>query len=167
VLGGGYVGLEMAQALRRFGSRVTVIEQAAQLAPREDPDVAEAVGAIFAEDGIDVVLKAAIDAIAGRSGNRVAVRLRTPDGEREIEGSDLLVAAGRTPNTRGIGLESAGIELDSRGYVKVNERLETTAPAFGRWANVPGARNSPMSPMTTSGWCATIWRDARGRLAIG
>src|SRR5437588_6337175 len=121
VLGGGYVGLEMAQALRRFGSRVTVIEQAAQLAPREDPDVAEAVGAIFAEEGIDVVLKATIESIAGRSGNRVAVRLRTPDGEREIEGSDLLVAAGRTPNTRDIGLESVGIELDSRGYVKVSD----------------------------------------------
>jgi len=132
VLGGGYVGLEMAQAFRRFGSRVTVIERARQLAPREDPDVAEAVRAIFADDGIDVVLEAAIDAITGRSGDQVGVRLRTPAGEREIDGSDLLVALGRTPNTRGIGLESAGIDLDLRGYVKVNERLETTAP--GVWA---------------------------------
>src|SRR3982075_3361779 len=132
VLGGGYVGLEMAQAFRRFGSRVTVIEQAPQLAPREDPDVAEAVRAIFADDGIDVVLEAAIDAIDGRSGDQVGVRLRTPDGEREIDGSDLLVAVGRTPNTRGIGLESAGVELDQRGYVKVNDRLETTSP--GVWA---------------------------------
>jgi len=132
VLGGGYVGLEMAQAFRRFGSRVTVIEQAPQLAPREDSDVAEAVRAIFADDGIDVVLEAAIDAIDGRSGDQVGVRLRMPAGERKIDGSDLLVATGRTPNTRGIGLESAGIDLDSRGYVKVNERLETTAP--GVWA---------------------------------
>jgi pyruvate/2-oxoglutarate dehydrogenase complex dihydrolipoamide dehydrogenase (E3) component len=132
VLGGGYVGLEMAQAFRRFGSRVTVIDQAAQLAPREDPDVAEAVRAVFADDGIDVVLEAAIEAIGGRSGNQVKVRLRTPAGQREIDGSDLLVALGRTPNTHGIGLESAGVELDSRGYVKVNERLETTAP--GVWA---------------------------------
>jgi pyruvate/2-oxoglutarate dehydrogenase complex dihydrolipoamide dehydrogenase (E3) component len=132
VLGGGYVGLEMAQAFRRFGSRVTVIEQAPQLAPREDPDVAEAVGEIFADEGIDVILEATIDAIAGRSGNQVAVRLRTPAGVREIDGSDLLVAAGRTPNTHGIGLDGAGVELDSRGYVKVNERLETTAP--GVWA---------------------------------
>src|SRR5437879_1709677 len=108
VLGGGYVGLEMAQAFRRFGSRVTVIEQAPQLTPREDPDVAEAVRAIFAEDGLDVVLEAAIDAIDGRSGDQMGVRLRTPAGERRIDGSDLLVAAGRTPNTRGIGLESAG-----------------------------------------------------------
>jgi len=132
VLGGGYVGLEMAQAFRRLGSRVTVIDQAAQLAPREDPDVAEAVRAIFADDRIDVVLEAAIEAIGGRSGGQVKVRLRTPAGQREIDGSDLLVALGRTPNTHGIGLESAGVELDSRGYVKTNERLETTAP--GVWA---------------------------------
>jgi pyruvate/2-oxoglutarate dehydrogenase complex dihydrolipoamide dehydrogenase (E3) component len=132
VLGGGYVGLEMAQAFRRFGSQVTVIERAPQLAPREDPDVAEAIRAIFAEEGIDVVLEAAIDAVDGRSGDRLAVRLRTPAGERKIEGSDLLVAVGRTPNTRVIGLESAGVELDLRGYIKVNDRLETTAP--GVWA---------------------------------
>ena len=132
VLGGGYVGLEMAQAFRRLGSRVTVIDQAAQLAPREDPDVAEAVRAIFADEGIDVMLEAAIEAIGGRSGDQVKVRLRTPAGQREIDGSDLLVALGRTPNTHGISLESAGIELDSRGYVKTNERLETTAP--GVWA---------------------------------
>jgi pyruvate/2-oxoglutarate dehydrogenase complex dihydrolipoamide dehydrogenase (E3) component len=140
VLGGGYIGLEMAQAFRRFGSRVTVIEQALQLAPREDPDVAEAIGAIFADDGIDVVLQAGINAIDGRSGSQVTVRLRTPAGEREIDGSDLLVAAGRTPNTRGIGLERAGVALDSRGYVKVNERLETTAPevwAMGECAGSP------------------------------
>jgi pyruvate/2-oxoglutarate dehydrogenase complex dihydrolipoamide dehydrogenase (E3) component len=132
VLGGGYVGLEMAQAFRRFGSRVTVIDQAAQLAPREDPDVAEAVRAILADDGIDVVLEAAIEAIGGRSGDQVKVRLRTPAGQREIDGSDLFVALGRTPNTHGVGLQSAGVTLDPRGYVKVNERLETTAP--GVWA---------------------------------
>ena len=111
-----------------------------QLAPREDPDVAEAIGAIFADDGIDVVLGAAIDAIDGRSGDQVTVPLRTPAGEGEIDGSDLLVAAGRTPNTRGIGLERAGVALDSRGYIKVNECLETTAPevwAMGECAGSP------------------------------
>jgi pyruvate/2-oxoglutarate dehydrogenase complex dihydrolipoamide dehydrogenase (E3) component len=115
VLGGGYVGLEMAQAFRRFGSRVTVIEQAPQLAPREDSDVADAIRAIFAEDGIDVLPKTAAAAIEGRSGDQLRVRLRTTAGEREIEGSDLLLAVGRTPNTRGIGLDSAGLELDPRG----------------------------------------------------
>jgi pyruvate/2-oxoglutarate dehydrogenase complex dihydrolipoamide dehydrogenase (E3) component len=140
VLGGGYVGLEMAQAFRRFGSRVTVIEHAPQLAPREDWDVAEAIRAIFAEDGIDVLLETAAVAVEGRSGDKLRLRLRTPEGEREIKGSDLLVAAGRTPNTRGIGLDSAGVELDPRGYVKVNERLETSAPgvrAMGECAGSP------------------------------
>jgi pyruvate/2-oxoglutarate dehydrogenase complex dihydrolipoamide dehydrogenase (E3) component len=132
VLGGGYVGLEMAQAFRRFGSRVTVIERAPQLAPREDQDVAEAVQAIFADDDIDVILDAAIDSVDGRSGEEVRVRLRTPTGDRQIAGSDLLVAAGRTPNTHDIGLERAGVDLDRRGYIEVNDRLETTAP--GIWA---------------------------------
>jgi pyruvate/2-oxoglutarate dehydrogenase complex dihydrolipoamide dehydrogenase (E3) component len=132
VLGGGYVGLEMAQAFRRFGSRVTVVERAPQLAPREDADVAEAIRMIFADDGIDVVLEAAVEAVDGRSGDGVRVRLRTPAGDRAIDGTDLLAAVGRTPNTRDIGLERAGVELDQRGYVKVNDRLETTAP--GVWA---------------------------------
>jgi pyruvate/2-oxoglutarate dehydrogenase complex dihydrolipoamide dehydrogenase (E3) component len=132
VLGGGYVGLEMAQAFRRFGSEVTVVERAPQLASREDADVADAIRTIFVDDGVDVVLDAATEAVTGRSGDKLRVRLRTPTGVREIDGSDLLVATGRTPNTRGIGLEGAGIELDPSGYVKVNERLETTAP--GVWA---------------------------------
>jgi pyruvate/2-oxoglutarate dehydrogenase complex dihydrolipoamide dehydrogenase (E3) component len=132
VLGGGYVGLEMAQAFQRFGSKVTVIEQAPQLLPREDPEVAEALRGILAEDGIEVVLQAAIGDVEGRSGDQVRVRLRTPDGERKIHASDLLVAAGRTPNTRGVGLDSAGVNLDSRGYIEVNDRLETTA--HGVWA---------------------------------
>jgi pyruvate/2-oxoglutarate dehydrogenase complex dihydrolipoamide dehydrogenase (E3) component len=132
VLGGGYVGLEMAQAFRRFGSRVTLIEQAPQLAPREDADVADAVRAILADDGIDVVLDATLEAVDGRSGEQVGVRLRARGAQREVEGSDLLVAAGRVPNTREIGLEGAGIPLDLRGYIKVNERLETMAA--GVWA---------------------------------
>jgi pyruvate/2-oxoglutarate dehydrogenase complex dihydrolipoamide dehydrogenase (E3) component len=132
VLGGGYVGLEMAQAFRRFGSQVTVIEQASQLLPREDPDVAEALRGILVDDGIDVVLQAAIGHVEGRSGDQIRVRLRTPNGEREIDASDLLVAAGRTPNTQGVGVESAGVNLDSRGYIEVNDRLETTA--HGVWA---------------------------------
>jgi pyruvate/2-oxoglutarate dehydrogenase complex dihydrolipoamide dehydrogenase (E3) component len=132
VLGGGYVGLEMAQAFRRFGSHVTILEQAPQLAPREDVDVAQAIRAILVDEGIEVVLEATTEAVMGRSGDQLQVRLLTSAGEQEIGGSDLLVAVGRTPNTRGVGLETAGIELDLRGYVKVNERLETTA--LGVWA---------------------------------
>jgi len=132
VLGGGYVGAEFAQAFRRFGSRVTVVEHGPQLMAREDSDVAEAVRGFFEEDGIEVILSAKTKAVQGRSGDTVGFQIETPTGERTIKGSDVLVAAGRTPNTHGIGLDRAGIELDGRGYIKVNERLETTAP--GIWA---------------------------------
>ncbi|HEX6272166.1 MAG TPA: mercuric reductase [Polyangiaceae bacterium] len=132
VLGGGYVGVEFAQAFRRFGSRVTVVQRAERLLPREDPDVSEALRTIFVEDGIDVFLGADTRAVSGRSGDRVRLDFRVADGERTLEGSDLLVATGRTPNTFGIGLDNAGIELDARGFVEVDERLRTTAP--GVWA---------------------------------
>jgi pyruvate/2-oxoglutarate dehydrogenase complex dihydrolipoamide dehydrogenase (E3) component len=132
VLGGGYVSLEFAQAYRRFGSRVTVVEHGPQLAGREDPDVADAILQVFRADGIDVVLAAEILRVQGRSGERVRLSVRTPQGEQTLEGSDLLVAVGRTPNTAGIGLETAGVALDPRGYIKVNDKLETTAPEV--WA---------------------------------
>jgi pyruvate/2-oxoglutarate dehydrogenase complex dihydrolipoamide dehydrogenase (E3) component len=128
VLGGGYVGLEFAQPMRRFGARVTVLERGPQLAAREDPDVAEVLALRFADEGIEVVLDAETLEIEGHSGARVRVSVRTAAGERTIDGSDLLVAAGHVPNTRNIGLDVAGVELDERGYIKVNERLETTAP---------------------------------------
>jgi pyruvate/2-oxoglutarate dehydrogenase complex dihydrolipoamide dehydrogenase (E3) component len=126
------VGVEFAQAFRRLGSRVTVLESGAQLLGREDPDVAAAIRTIFAEDGIDVMPGAVTQAVEGRSGDAVRLHVTTPAGDRTIEGSDILVAAGRTPNTRNIGLEQAGIELDARGFVKVNDRLQATAD--GVWA---------------------------------
>jgi pyruvate/2-oxoglutarate dehydrogenase complex dihydrolipoamide dehydrogenase (E3) component len=140
VLGGGYVGLEFAQAYRRFGSRVTVVQHGPQLLAGEDPEVADAVRALFAEEGIEVLLSAEALQVEGRSGERVRLRVRAPDGERLLEGSDILVATGRTPNTAGIGLDVAGVELDARGYIKVNDRLETSAPqlwAIGECAGSP------------------------------
>jgi pyruvate/2-oxoglutarate dehydrogenase complex dihydrolipoamide dehydrogenase (E3) component len=128
VLGGGYVGLEMAQAFRRFGSRVTVVERNGTLISREDPDVAEAVEALLRDEGIEVLTGAIVDRVEGRSGE--TVRLHT--GQGEIAGTHLLVAGGRTPNTDGIGLEAAGVETDARGHVKVDERLRTMAE--GVWA---------------------------------
>ena len=132
VLGGGYVGVEFAQAFRRFGSRVTMLEFGPQLLGREDPDVAAAVRQIFEEDGIDVVLGADTEVVEGRSGDGVRLRAKTPAGDRTFEGSDILVAAGRTPQTRELGLEEAGIALDARGFVKVDDRLQATAA--GVWA---------------------------------
>ncbi len=136
VIGGGYVGLELAQAMRRFGSRVTVIEQGTQLAGREDADVAAALLELFQHEGIDVLLGATISQVEGRSGENVRVHAH----EQTLEGSDILVATGRTPNTNGIGLEEVGVELDAHGYITVNERLETTAPnvwAMGDCAGSP------------------------------
>ena len=132
VLGAGYVGLELAQALRRFGSRVTIIERGPQVARAEDSDVSQETLENFTSEGIEVLLGTQVRKVYGHSGQSVQVHVETGRGEQTIEGSDLLVAAGRTPNTRGIGLETAGIDLDSRGYIKVNERLETTAS--GVWA---------------------------------
>ncbi|HWE38620.1 MAG TPA: FAD-dependent oxidoreductase [Isosphaeraceae bacterium] len=123
VLGGGYVGLELAQAFRRFGSLVTVVERNGALIHREDPDVTEAIERLFRDEGIDVLTGTAVRRVEGRSGG--SVRLQTARGA--IEGTHLLVAGGRTPNTDGIGLDVAGVETDERGHVKVNERLQTTA----------------------------------------
>jgi pyruvate/2-oxoglutarate dehydrogenase complex dihydrolipoamide dehydrogenase (E3) component len=138
VLGGGYVGLEFAQACRRFGSRVTVI--APQLLPREDPDVADEIRRMLAAENVEFVLGADVVRVEGRSGDGVRLRVRTPEDERSIAGTDILVATGRTPNTADIGLDVAGVELDARGYVRVNDRLETTAPdvwAIGECAGSP------------------------------
>jgi pyruvate/2-oxoglutarate dehydrogenase complex dihydrolipoamide dehydrogenase (E3) component len=132
VIGGGYVGLELAQAYRRFGSRVSIVEAGPQIAGREDPDVATAILEMLRDEGIAVHLGAKILGVRGRSGQTVSLQLHTASGDQTIEGSDILVAAGRTPNTAGIGLDLAGIELDPRGYVAVNDRLETSAPEI--WA---------------------------------
>ena len=140
VLGGGYVGLELAQAYRRFGSRVTVIEHGPQLMSREDPDVSKALQHILTDEGIQFLVGAEIMRVEGRSGREVALVARTSSGEQKIEGSDILVAAGRIPNTAGIGLDKAGVELDAHGFVRVNERLQTSAPdvwAIGEGAGSP------------------------------
>jgi pyruvate/2-oxoglutarate dehydrogenase complex dihydrolipoamide dehydrogenase (E3) component len=140
VIGGGYIGLELAQAVRRFGSEVTVIERGAQLAEREDPDVGAALLDLFHDEGIEVLLGTQVSKVEGHSGNEVRVYAKDGPGERIIEGADLLVSVGRTPNTNGVGLEQVGVEVDERGYIKVNDRLETTASnvwAMGDCAGSP------------------------------
>ena len=132
VIGGGYVGLELSQAMRRFGSKVTVIDRNDRLMHREDEDVTEALQNLFENEGIDIVLNATVKRISGKSGQSVRIVIEQRGAEKTLEGSHLLVAAGRSPNTDGIGLELAGVELTDRGYIKVNERLQTTAP--GVWA---------------------------------
>jgi pyruvate/2-oxoglutarate dehydrogenase complex dihydrolipoamide dehydrogenase (E3) component len=140
VVGGGYVGLEFAQALRRFGSRVTVIERGSQLLAREDPDVADALLQLLTDEGVKVLLNAAIAKVAGRSGDSLQLQVQSAGTTTTIEASDLLVATGRTPNADRLDAARGGVELEGRGYIRVNDRLETTAPdvwALGECAGSP------------------------------
>ena len=168
VIGGGYVGLELAQAYHRFGSRVTIIETGPQLAGREDPDVAAALQEILRDEGIAVHLGAKVLDVQGRSGPTVSLQLHTPSGDQTIEGSDILVAVGRAPNTQGIGLDLAGVALDARGYIAVNDRLETSGPDV--WA-VGECAGSPQFTHVSIDDFRVIWdnlaggdRTTRGRL---
>ena len=108
VLGGGYVGLEFAQAMRRFGSRVTIVQSGKQLLEREDADIAAAIEELMRDEGIDVLLQSEMLEVTGRSGERVTIRLRIGSAEKTIEASDILVAAGRTPNTDRIDVGKGG-----------------------------------------------------------
>ena len=132
VLGGGYIGLEFAQAMRRFGSKVTVIDRNRSILHREDDDVTEGLQNLLDDEGVELVLNANVKSVSGISGQSVRVILEQNRVERSLEATHILVAAGRVPNTKDIGLELAGVELTEHGYIKVNERLETTAP--GVWA---------------------------------
>jgi pyruvate/2-oxoglutarate dehydrogenase complex dihydrolipoamide dehydrogenase (E3) component len=132
VLGAGHVGLEFAQAMRRFGSKVTVIDRNHCVLHREDDDVTEGLGSLLKDEGVELVLNAKIKSVSGVSGQSVRVTLEQNGVEKSLEGTHLLVAAGRVPNTKDIGLELTGVEVTEHGYIKVNERLETTAP--GIWA---------------------------------
>ena len=128
VLGGGYVGLELAQAMRRFGSSVTVIERGPQLLSREDEDVADAVTGILREDGIDVHLGADTRRVERLADGSVRVELSADGGAADVVADELLAALGRAPGSDGVGLDAAGVELDERGFVRVDEHLRTTAP---------------------------------------
>ena len=143
VLGGGYVGLELSQAMRRLGAQVTVIEEGPQLASHEDPDVGAALRDLFVGEGIEVLLGTEVRQVDGRSGDRIRVHVNSGNNKRTIEGTDLLVATGRTPNTDGIGLDLTGVQLDQHGYIKVNDRLETTS------ANIWAMGDCAGSPMFT------------------
>jgi len=140
VIGGGYAGLELAQAYRRFGSEVTVVEAGTQLMGREDADASHEIRRLLTDEGVAIHVGTQLLKVEGQSGNAVSIALRTSSGEQMIEGSHILVAAGRVPNTADAGLDKAGVDLDDRGFVKVNERLETSAPdvwALGECAGSP------------------------------
>ncbi len=138
VLGGGYVGLEFAQMFRRFGSEVTVVQRGEQLLTREDADVAEAVAEILRQDGVEVLLETQAQRAEQTEEGKIRLTVRTPEGESTLEGSHLLAAAGRPPNTDRLGLEAAGVETDRRGFIMANERLETNVPGVYALGDVKG-----------------------------
>jgi len=140
ILGGGYVGLEFAQAMRRFGSRVTIIQHGPRLLKNEDPDVTDALLELMTDEGVEILLQSEVLSVTGRSGTGVALRVRSGATDRTLEASDILVATGRIPNTDPLDVAKAGVELDSRGYIRVNDRLQTSAPdvwATGECAGSP------------------------------
>ena len=140
VIGGGYVGIELAQAMRRFGSEVTILEQGERLLPREDDDVVEGLSSLLNDEGIRLIPNARIKRVLGTSGQSVRAVIEQDGTEKTLDGTHLLVAVGRAPNTEGIGLELAGVEANDRGFLKVNARLQTTADnvwAIGEVAGSP------------------------------
>jgi len=138
VLGGGYIGVEFGQMFRRFGSRVTIVQRGKALLAREDPDVAEAVATILREDGIEVLLGAAVERVARARKAGVELDVRRKGRSRRLAGSHLLVATGRRPNTDGLNLEAAGVATDEHGFVVVDERLKTTARGVYALGDVNG-----------------------------
>ena len=137
VIGGSYIGLEFAQMYRRFGSRVTVVEKGSALISRDDEDVSAAVKEIVENEGVDVRLNAECLTVEKR-GERVAVKLSCDDGPDEVEGSHLLLAVGRRPNSGDLGLDEAGVETNKRGYVVVDDELRTNVPGIWAMGDVNG-----------------------------
>jgi probable pyridine nucleotide-disulfide oxidoreductase len=131
VLGSGYISLEFAQMFRRFGCRVTIIGQSEQILSRQDPDIAIAVQTILERDGIEFLLKAEVLRV-DHTDNATKIQLQVTDQEVLLQGSHLLVAVGRAPTTDGLNLAAVGVAIDARGFIRVNDRLETNVP--GIWA---------------------------------
>ena len=138
VVGGGYVGLEFGQMFRRFGSRVTIIQRGAYLLTREDADVAGEVANILREDGIEVLLETRPVRVEQSSAGNISLTVQMPAGERTLTGSHLLIATGRVPNTDWLNLDAAGIRVDKRGFIEVNERLETNVPGIYALGDIKG-----------------------------
>jgi pyruvate/2-oxoglutarate dehydrogenase complex dihydrolipoamide dehydrogenase (E3) component len=138
VIGGSYVGIEFGQMFRRFGSQVTIIQQGPRLMGREDADVADEVLKILREDGIRVILNANTRQVEQGTDGLTHVKVTTPDAVLDVAGSHVLVAAGRAPNTEALDLPAAGVETNPRGFVTVNERLETNVPGIYAIGDVNG-----------------------------
>src|SRR5437868_7432393 len=137
VLGGGYVGLEFGQMIRRFGSKVTSVQMREQLLSREDPDIADEVTKILRQEGVEVLLKAKAQRVRQSEG-RLKMEIRIKDQQRTIEGTHLLVATGRVPNSDRLNLKEADVETDAQGFIRVNNRLETNVAGVYAFGDVKG-----------------------------
>jgi pyruvate/2-oxoglutarate dehydrogenase complex dihydrolipoamide dehydrogenase (E3) component len=137
ILGGGYIGLEFGQMYRRFGSRVTILEQGEQILSREDADISEEMLRILQAEGINILTWAEIHSV-NQDGDDITVQTKVNEEEKRISCSHLLIAAGRTPNTDGLNLGAAGVETDEKGYIRVNEQLETSASGIYALGDVKG-----------------------------
>ena len=138
VVGGGYIGLEFGQMFRRFGSKVTIIQRGTHLLAREDNDVADEVAKIMREDGIEVLLQTSPLRVEQLSDGAIQLTLKTPDGEKVVQGSHLLVAAGRTPNTDWLNLSATEVATDKHGFIQVNDTLETNEPGIYALGDIKG-----------------------------
>lgn len=138
IVGGGYVGLEFAQMFRRFGSQVSIVQRGSQLLTREDRDVADEVAEILRQDGVQIFMDAEAQRVFQDGEARIHLLIDSPGGRQELVGSNLLIAAGRVPQTRRLNLEAAGIETDGRGHIQANERLETSVPGVYALGDVKG-----------------------------
>ncbi|MFE5164150.1 mercuric reductase [Streptomyces sp. NPDC056697] len=138
ILGGGYIGLEFGQMFRRFGSEVTIVQTGSRLLTREDDDVSDEVATLLRDDGITVLTSARPERVEETGGGRVRLTVRTTDGERQVEGSHLLSAIGRVPNTEALTPVAAGIRLSDNGFIEVDEYLETSVPGVYAMGDVKG-----------------------------
>ena len=138
VIGGGYVGLEFGQMFQRFGSKVTIIQRNEQLLPLEDRDVAEEIAEILQQEGLQILLKANTAKIDAPAKDKIVLSVKVDEKEQTIEGSRLLIATGRVPNTSFLNPETTGITLDKKGFIPVNDHLETTVPGIFAIGDVKG-----------------------------
>jgi pyruvate/2-oxoglutarate dehydrogenase complex dihydrolipoamide dehydrogenase (E3) component len=138
IIGGGYIGLEFGQLFRRLGSRVTIVQRGQKLLAREDPDIADAVAEILRQDGIEVLLESEAPRVERRDDGAILLTVRGGGPERVIAGSHLLVAAGRTPNSDSLNLQSAGVQVDRHGFIQANQRLETNVPGIYALGDIKG-----------------------------
>ena len=138
IIGGGYIGLEFGQMFRRFGSKVTIVQRGKQLLAREDPDIAEEVAKILREDGVEVLLETNTSQVTKDANGTIQLVVKTPEGERTLSGSHLLAGTGRTPNTDKLNLDATGVQVNKKGYIQVNDTLETNVPGIYALGDVKG-----------------------------